>query len=160
MQWTLLDRDLTNVLSATATRLSTQSKFVSAVGMLASSPGSRHPPRTPVSFDAAIPGAISQRDMRLSAARGAGRLGNLAPGGLMLGGSMLVRVWDQYFCTLKYFVGYLDDIFYGIFREIFPSTEGAKYFIKYFANSFAVNAAISSRFLQSQQITDVISAPE
>jgi len=50
-----------------------------------------------VSFDAAIPGAISQRDMRLSAARGAGRLGNLVPGGLMLGGSMLVRVWDHFF---------------------------------------------------------------
>ena len=44
------------------------------------------------------------------------------------------------FCTLKYFVGYLDsdDAFYGIFREMFPSTEGAKYFIKYFANPFAV----------------------
>ena len=35
-------------------------------------------------------------------------------------------------------MGYLDDTFYRIFREIFPSTEGAKYFIKYFVNPFAV----------------------
>ncbi len=103
VQWTLLDRDLTNVPSATTTRLSTQSKFVSAVGMLASSPGSRHPPRTPASFDAAIPGAISQRDMRLSAARGAGRLGNLAPGGLMLGGSMLCKGLESVFLCPKIF---------------------------------------------------------
>ena len=138
VQWTLLDRDLTNVPSATTTRLSTQSKFVSAVGMLGSSPSSRHPPQTLASFGAAIPGAISRRDMRYSAAREAGCLGNSVPGGLMLGDSMLVRVWGQFCCTLKYFLGDLDDIFYGIFREIFPSTEGAKYFIKYFANPFAV----------------------
>ena len=76
--------------------------------------------------------------MRLSAAGEAGRLGEMIPGGLMLGYSVLVRVWNQFCYALKYFVGYLDDIFYEIFREIFPSTEGAKYFIKYFANPFAV----------------------
>ena len=81
---------------------------------------------------------INQRDMRLSAAGEAGRLGETIPGGLMLGYSVLVRVWNQFCYALKYFVGYLDDIFYGIFREIFPSTEGAKYFIKYVANPFAV----------------------
>ena len=57
----------------------------------------------PASFDAAIPGTISQRDMRLSAARGDGCLGNLVPGGLVLGGSMLVRVWDQYVLHPKIF---------------------------------------------------------
>ena len=85
---------------------------------------------------------INQRDMRLSAAGEAGRLGETIPGGLMLGYSVLVRVWNQFCYALKYFVGYLDDIFYGIFREIFPSTEGAKYFIKYFANPFAVKAIL------------------
>ena len=89
--------------------LSTQSKFASAVGML-ELPTSTSNSRV---FQRCNTG-INWRDMRLSAAGDAGRLGKTILGDLILGGSMLVRVWDEFCCTLKYFVGYLDDIFYGI----------------------------------------------